>query len=106
MPRESWPQTTATIHRCDWQKRPWYQPTPGHYRVVFRYEVDDHPVIGEYRAYLPETVGTEFPLRYNPANPEQNDRTLRQKCDRLLTIAGLTILAVGTLLYISIRGWQ
>jgi hypothetical protein len=106
MMRKSWPQTKATIHRCDWQKRPWYQPTPGHYRVVFLYEVDDHPLIGEYRAYLPEAVGAEFLLHYNPAKPEQNDRTHRHKRDWLVTAGGLLILAVGTFLYIHFHGWH
>jgi hypothetical protein len=106
MSTKNWPQTTATIQRCDWQKKPWYHPSPGHYRVVFIYNVNDTPQRGEYKALLPEEIGAEFPLLYNPTNPAQNEKSFQKRRDRILTIAGFAILATGTLLYTLLHGWQ
>jgi hypothetical protein len=106
MSAKNWQQTTATIQRCDWQKKPWYHPNPGHYRVVFIYNVNGDSLRDEFKAFLPQDVGTEFSLRYNPTDPGQNEKSFQRRRDRILTIAGFSILAAGTLLYTLLRGWQ
>ncbi len=46
-----------------------------HYYVQVRYSAGAHEVLAEFRWFSPWGEGDTLSLRYDPANPECNDRT-------------------------------
>jgi hypothetical protein len=47
----------------------------GKYLIVFSYEVDGNHFNGEFLSSSERKEGSTFPLRYDPDDPEQTDRS-------------------------------
>jgi hypothetical protein len=99
MDKSLWLETTATIYTCGWKDTPWYYLGSGNYVIVCSYEIDGHQYSAEYDDFSPATEGSQFPLRYNPDNPEENEKSVKMKHERWLTIGGPALLLVGSILY-------
>jgi hypothetical protein len=77
-----WPTTEATVYSCGWEGTPidgllsrrFSGIFSGHYIVVFAYEVNRNHFSGEFNSSSEWKDGSKFPLRYNPENPDENDR--------------------------------
>ena len=104
MDKTLWPETTATIYTCGWQDTPLTRRGSGNYIIAYSYQIDGQQYSGEYEDVAPAIEGSQFSLRYNPDDPEQNEKTLEKKRDLWLTIAGAAVLIVGSILYWWGRG--
>ncbi len=82
MKSDEWPQTQATIYSCGWEATPvdgllsrrFSGIASGHYVVVFSYEVGGNHYSGEFNSSNEWKEGSAFSIRYNPENPDENDR--------------------------------
>ncbi|MGD0369892.1 MAG: hypothetical protein ABSA94_20760, partial [Acidobacteriaceae bacterium] len=82
MSRADWKETTATVYSCGWQETPWRildfgllgDLFSGRYLIVFSYSVDGANLSGEFTSSKELKEGSTFPLSYDSANPEKNDR--------------------------------
>lgn len=81
MKRDDWVETTATIYSCGWEDTPFNDLglkrgfTSGHYIVVFSYTIDGHYYSDEFASSKEWKEGSTIQIKYNPQNPEENDRT-------------------------------
>jgi hypothetical protein len=77
-----WPTTEATVYSCGWEGTPidgmlsrkLSGAFSGHFVTVFSYEVNGNHYTGEFSASREWEEGSKFPLRYNPDNPDENNR--------------------------------
>jgi hypothetical protein len=106
MDKTLWPATTATIYSCGWQDTPWYFLGSGNYLIVFSYKVDGNHYSGEYYDVEAATGGSQFSLRYNPDNPEENEKSLRMKWVRWLAVAAFALVPAAFVVYGWYRGWK
>jgi hypothetical protein len=82
MNRIDWAETTATVYSCGWedtQGRGFLFHSlsglfSGKFLIVFSYAVNGNHLSGEFTSSRKWKEGTTFPLKYNPQNPEENDR--------------------------------
>ena len=106
MDKTFWLETTATIYTCGWQDTPWYYLGSGNYIIVFSYTVNGDHYSGEYDDAVPATEGSQFSLRYDPDNPEENEKSVEMKQERWFTVFALALVAVAFVLYSWHRGWK
>jgi len=78
----------------------------GNYIIVFRYTVNGDHYSGEYGDVVPATEGSQFSLRYNPDNPEENEKSIEPKRDRWFTVFALALVPVAFVIYGWYRGWK
>jgi hypothetical protein len=77
--RGSWVRTEAKVVTCipagyhlgEYDE---YQGD-SYYLIQVRYPADTQEVLAEFRWHMPLIEGDMLPLRYDPANPECNNRT-------------------------------
>ena len=77
--RGSWIKTDAEVLACIpgdymWGSEFQYLGV-SHYCIEVRYSANGHEVLAEFRSGTPWAEGDTIPLRYDPANPECNNRT-------------------------------
>jgi len=106
MDKTLWLETTAAIYTCGWQDTPWYYLGSGNYIIVFSYKVNGDHYSGEYSDVVPATEGSQFSLRYNPDNPEENEKSAAMNRQRWLIAVASVVLAVALAIYESHRGWK
>ena len=106
MDRTLWLETRATIYTCGWQDTPWYYFGSGNYIIVFSYTINGNHYSGEYDDVVPATEGSQFSLRYDPNNPEENEKSIEMKRGRWLTVAALALVFAAFIIYGRYRGWK
>ncbi|HWE85117.1 MAG TPA: hypothetical protein VG267_09245 [Terracidiphilus sp.] len=78
MKSDVWTETTATVYSCGWEDEPFrfsrVTLSSGRYLIVFSYEVDGSHYSGEFRSDSEWKEGSTFPIKYNPADANENDR--------------------------------
>jgi hypothetical protein len=82
MSRTDWKEATATVYSCGWQETPWRMLNfgvlgdlfSGRYLIVFSYSVNGGTYTGEFTSSAELKEGSTFPITYDSANPEKNDR--------------------------------
>jgi hypothetical protein len=105
--QDRWSETTATVFSCGWQETPgrflvFRQLSDlfsGRYLVVFSHMVDGHQYSGEFTSSREWQEGSNFSLRFDPENPERNDRT-DPASGPLATIAAWVVGIILCALYI------
>jgi hypothetical protein len=96
--RGSWIKADAEVLACTPGDYMWGSDFQylgvSHYCIQVRYSANGQEVLAEFRSGTPWAEGDALPLRYDPANPECNNRTgtwlLRNSL--LLILIGLLIL--------------
>jgi Protein of unknown function (DUF3592) len=98
-----WKEVEATVFTCGWQNKSGIGAAglkvDGHYLITFSYEVDGHWYSGEFLNASPLVEGSKFPLRYDPENPNRNEKSLEVQRSRWFSVAILALLAIGWLIY-------
>jgi hypothetical protein len=98
--RRSWLKTEAEVLACapaySWAGDFQYLGV-SHYYIQVRYTANFHEVLAVFRWHRPWSEGDTLALRYDPANPECNDRTgiwiVRELL--FLILIGILILIAG-----------
>ena len=102
MKPSEWKVTEATVFTCGWQDentRKGAGLPGGDYLIIFNYEVDGHWFSGEFLNGSPLVEGSHFPLRYDPDNPERNEKTEESRQVRWITVVACVVLIAGFGLY-------
>ncbi len=77
--RADWPEAMATVTECRYdvgalRSMAFGLPTSRRFVITFNYWADGELRDGEYRSAKAIPQGTLFPIRYDPAAPEQHDQ--------------------------------
>jgi hypothetical protein len=95
MARREWIETTGAVGDVE---SPENYKGRKPYSVVFTYKVDDHFYSGTFTSYDPYRVGDPVAVKYDPEDPNRNDRNAGETLRKWLIAALFLLVALGLLL--------